>query len=106
MKVEVSPERASQIAQKRENDINAPEQDASKRPRGLSPDSWASSPDTIGSTPNSPPSVGPPTNGALGSSAGVHEQAEERIQGRGVLEKKVLKYQQLIAARRKTGLVS
>jgi hypothetical protein len=84
---------------KRDNDTA--DRDSSKRPRGASPDSFASSPDATGSSPGSPP--GQPT--ALMSSSSLAgsaaEISDERTQGRGVLEKKLMKYQQLLAARKR-----
>lgn len=81
-----------------------------KRARGLSPDSTASSPDTIVSVPDSPHTQlhsssllnAGSSNGVSGSS----ETEEQRVHGRGVLEKKLLKYQQLLAARKRAELVS
>jgi len=92
---------------KRDIDTTRAERETSKRPRGVSPDSAASSPDTTGSSPHSPGTqpaqLNSSSNGPSGSAADI---SDERTHGRGVLEKKLVKYQQLLAARKRTEALS
>lgn len=93
---------------KRDFDMRTEKDTTAKRSRGVSPDSAASSPDTIGSSPESPHA--PPPALLSGSSNGpacmMVDVSDERTQGRSVLDKKLLKYQQLLATRRQTEALS